>query len=666
VTALYAAAPSDSVGARELIVYSLVECAAIAAVVVGVRRYRPSAPQAWLLLAGGLTSFLIGDVIWRVNGLLDRDPFPSGGDFFYLAAYPLIAGGLGVAVMRRRPLGVDRRAWIDAALVTVIAGLLAWVYLIRPVLDDHALSGFESLVTVAYPVADLLLVAVAARFVVGSSWRALSLRLLVAGLGVTLLGDVMFALSVVDGTPSDRLVNTVLLLGIVLVGVAATDPSMRELTEDAGDPAEQSDAARVMLLAGALVVPPVVVIVQEARGEPLYLGAALTAMILVSALIAARVLHMTGSVRRAARREATLSRYAAELLAATGPDELFAAARGAAAELVGNGWAALVDGSGVEERYDADYGFSATIAVRDEPVAVLVADLSAATLRLIRDSLTTVAAQLSMALERDRLLSVERRAAEALSEQNERLRELDRMKDSFVSSVSHELRTPLTSMVGYLEILRDGEAGALTEDQEHYLGIVDRNCHRLNDLIGDILVTARLDSGHFSLERELVDLGGLTAKHIESIGATASAKGVEVMLILGDEPVWVDADAMRLGQLLDNLLSNAVKFTAPGGGVTISVARHDCMARLDVSDNGVGIPANELDRLFGRFFRASTARSVAGTGLGLSIVKSIAEAHGGTIGVRSEEGVGTTFTVELPLPVSDEPMKRDADTEVRA
>ena len=123
---------------------------------------------------------------------------------------------------------------------------------------------------------------------------------------------------------------------------------------------------------------------------------------------------------------------------------------------------------------------------------------------------------------------------------------------------------------------------------------------------------------------------------------------------------------MRPKALLANLLSNAVKFAPPGGTVTVSVARHDSMARLEVSDSGIGIPANELDRLFGRFFRASTARSVAGTGLGLSIAKSIAEAHGGTIVVRSEEGVGTTFTVELPLPVSDEPMERHADTEVRA
>jgi signal transduction histidine kinase len=244
------------------------------------------------------------------------------------------------------------------------------------------------------------------------------------------------------------------------------------------------------------------------------------------------------------------------------------------------------------------------------------------------------------------------------------LRELDRMKDSFVSSVSHELRTPLTSMVGYLEILRDGEAGELTGEQAHYLGIVDRNCHRLNDLIGDILVTARMDSGQFSLEHELLNLGELAAKHVESIRATATTKGVEMVLAVESDLAAVEGDDMRLGQLLDNLLSNAVKFTPARGTVSINIARADGMARVEVSDSGIGIPSEDLDRLFERFFRASTARAVPGTGLGLSIAKSIAEAHGGTIGVRSEVGVGTTFVVELPLAASATSSQRRPDLEV--
>jgi signal transduction histidine kinase len=666
LAALYALGPSEPVWLRELVVYPAAEAVAVVAVLVGVGRYRPSAPFAWLLIAAGLVAYLVGDVIWGVYATLDRDPFPSLADGFYLAAYPLIAAGLVVAVMRRRPLGVDRRALIDTSLVAVIAGFLAWVYLVQPVLDDPDLSQSEALVAVAYPLGDLLLLAVATRFVMGSSWNVPSLRLLVAGLGLTLIGDVMFALSVVEGSPGIRVLDTTLLVGIVTMGVAGLHPSMTALTEELGDPADRGDALRVALLAAAFVVIPVVLVVQEVRDEPLHLLAATTAMILVSGLVAARVLYITGSAGRSARREATLSRYAAELLSASGRDELFAAAQRAANELVREGQAQLVVSPGRNSE-GVGHAFTADVEVRGEHVAELVADPSPARLRHVRDSLATVATQLSLALERDRLLATEREAAETLTVQNERLRELDRMKDSFVSSVSHELRTPLTSMVGYLEILRDGEAGELNDDQQHCLEIVDRNCHRLNDLIGDILVTARVDSGQFSLERGPVNLGDIAAVHVESIRATARSKGVEVALIVNDDPPWLDADEMRLGQLLDNLLSNAVKFTPGGGTVSVTVATRGPFAHFEVADTGVGIPADELDNLFSRFFRASTARTVAGTGLGLSIAKSIAEAHGGTIAVMSEVGAGTTFIVDLPSRTDPgPPVETSPRTEVSA
>ena len=131
------------------------------------------------------------------------------------------------------------------------------------------------------------------------------------------------------------------------------------------------------------------------------------------------------------------------------------------------------------------------------------------------------------------------------------------MKDQFVSSVSHELRTPLTSMVGYLELMRDGEAGELNEDQQHFLEIVDRNCHRLNDLIDDILVTSRMDTGRFSLDRGPVDLVGLVTTQVESIRATAPVQGRRARdgRRTGSAAAAGRRDAAR--QLVDNLLSNA-------------------------------------------------------------------------------------------------------------
>jgi signal transduction histidine kinase len=488
------------------------------------------------------------------------------------------------------------------------------------------------------------------------------LRFLVLGLALTLAGDVLFALSVGDGTNGDRLLNTVLLLGVVLIGVAGLDPSMRSLTEEATAATEQTGRVRLLVLAGVCVIPPAVITFQYARGETLHLAAALTAVIIISALVAARFTVMTETVRAAARRERALRSYAAELLGATSRDELFSAAQRTAALLVDHGVVRLAVGSAAAERA-TDGAFVAPVVAGGARVADLVAEGSPATLRAVKDSLATVAAQLALALERDQLLTVEREAAEALAVQNERLRELDAMKDRFVSTVSHEVRTPLTSMVGYLEILRDGEAGALNAEQEHFLEIVDRNCRRLNDLIGDILISARLESGRVALQAKSIDLVGLAARQVESIRAAARARAVEVAFEGAGDVAVVTGDERLLGQLLDNLISNAVKFTPAGGTVTVTVEADAATVRVSVSDTGVGIPPGELASLFDRFFRASTADTVAGTGLGLSIAKSIAEAHGGTITVDSTLGVGTTFAIELPLDTRRASPAGDAATE---
>ena len=245
--------------------------------------------------------------------------------------------------------------------------------------------------------------------------------------------------------------------------------------------------------------------------------------------------------------------------------------------------------------------------------------------------------------ERERLLAQER-------EQVERLRELDRLKDVLIASVSHELRTPLTSIRGYLDLLREAEAGEFTHEQEQeFLEVVDRNARRLLRIVSDLLFVAQLDAG-LVLERSAVDLGELARESVEAARPHAEAKAIELTLEHDSAPP-VEGDRARLAQLLDNLISNALKFTRRGGRVTVRTVAADGKALLEVSDTGIGIPANDLARLFERFFRtrAASEGAIPGTGLGLSITKAIAEAHGGTIRVESREGVGTTFTVELPV-----------------
>jgi signal transduction histidine kinase/CHASE3 domain sensor protein len=229
-------------------------------------------------------------------------------------------------------------------------------------------------------------------------------------------------------------------------------------------------------------------------------------------------------------------------------------------------------------------------------------------------------------------------------------RELDRLKDEFVATVSHELRTPLTSMMGFVEMLRQGEAGALTSEQDRFLSIVQRSSERLQRLVGDLLFVARLDANGLQLQLDDVDLDDVLTEAVDSAAALARTR--EIDLVHDAEPMPpVAGDRERLGQVVGNLLSNALKFTPAGGRVVARVFPDGDRAVLEVEDTGIGIPEAEQERLFQRFFRSSTAtaQAIPGTGLGLVITKAIAEAHGGEVSVRSSPGEGACFRVELPF-----------------
>jgi signal transduction histidine kinase len=229
-------------------------------------------------------------------------------------------------------------------------------------------------------------------------------------------------------------------------------------------------------------------------------------------------------------------------------------------------------------------------------------------------------------------------------------REVARLKDEFVGLISHELRTPLSSILGYLELLRDDDEVPLSDRQLRYLGVAERNAHRLLRLVGDLLFTAQVESGTFHLDEREQYLGPILAASVESARPAATAAGISLNLDVVDD-VLINADSVRLGQACDNLISNAIKFTPSGGTVTVGLTGSTPRALITVTDTGMGIAADELDKLFSRFFRATTAtrNAVSGVGLGLVITRAIARAHGGDMGVTSEEGVGTVFSMTLPL-----------------
>jgi signal transduction histidine kinase len=239
-------------------------------------------------------------------------------------------------------------------------------------------------------------------------------------------------------------------------------------------------------------------------------------------------------------------------------------------------------------------------------------------------------------------------AHKELALKNEQLVEADRLKDEFVALISHDLRTPLTSIMGYLELVLDDHN--LSEEQRGYLSIVDRNADRLLHLVNDLLFVARLEAGQLDLHPSELDLAAVVRQSVAEAEPRAAARGVELACEAADVPA-LKADKGRMFQLLDNLVSNAIKFTPEGGDVRVSLARVNGFVRLEVADNGIGIDADEQQRLFERFFRASTAsdQQIPGTGLGLYIARAIVEAHDGSISVESVPGEGTSFRIDLPV-----------------
>ncbi len=234
------------------------------------------------------------------------------------------------------------------------------------------------------------------------------------------------------------------------------------------------------------------------------------------------------------------------------------------------------------------------------------------------------------------------------------MREIDRQKTELVSNVSHELRTPLTSISGYVEMLRDGEYGELSDDVDETLAVVERSTARLRELIENLLVLSRSEATQGTHERRPVDLRTTIRDAVAMLGPEASARSVALTADVGGSPVEVVGDRSALERVVLNLVNNAVKFTPAEGAVTVTLATRGATAVVTVTDTGIGIVADEQARVFDRFYRASNAshRGIRGTGLGLAITRSIIEDHGGAITLRSEEGEGTEveFTLRLAAP----------------
>lgn len=226
------------------------------------------------------------------------------------------------------------------------------------------------------------------------------------------------------------------------------------------------------------------------------------------------------------------------------------------------------------------------------------------------------------------------------------LKEIDRLKNDFIHTVSHDLRSPLTSVLGYMELI--GRTGPLNESQVEFFGRLQASVHHMTSLVNELLDLGRLEAG-FDTRRELVHLGNVLEYSLNVFDSQIKAKRIILAREVAEDLAPLRANPIRIRQMIDNLVGNAIKYTPSGGSVHVGISMQENQIILRVSDSGPGIPPEEQNHVFEKFFRASNRpQDVEGSGLGLAIVKSIVESHQGRVWVESKLGEGSAFIVLLP------------------
>jgi signal transduction histidine kinase len=240
--------------------------------------------------------------------------------------------------------------------------------------------------------------------------------------------------------------------------------------------------------------------------------------------------------------------------------------------------------------------------------------------------------------------------AKELEAANVRLKELDQLKSEFLSVASHQLRAPITAIRGYAANLIEGGYGEVPKTFIEPIGVIQESARLMVNSIEDYLNISRIEQGRMKFEKSDFDFADLAHKVVNELMPLAVKKGLTLNFV-GNDPIMVNADIGKIKQVISNLTDNAVKYTEKGS-VTVTAEKAEKIARVTISDTGVGIAADEIPKLFSKFTRARGANNVntTGTGLGLYVAKQLVEGNGGTVRIESDGvGKGSRFIIELPI-----------------
>lgn len=647
------------------------------AIVAAVRMWKPERRLPWYLFALGQTFFVAGDVItYNYERLFGSPlPFPSLGDLFYLSVYPCLFVGLLLLVRRRSP-GRDREGAIDSLIVAIGVGAVSWIFLMAPIARDSELDTVSKLVSIAYPLMDLMVMSAAIRLAVGTGKRPAAFYLMTCAVVALFVTDSIYSWISVHGIVYDN--TTGLLEGgwalfYLLWGAAALHPSMRELEEPSRPRELKHPRRRLYLLAGASLVAPIVELFQAIRGEPVDVPvlAVCSAVLFVLVLVRLNGLMVDVTEHRRTERQLREAETKYRTLVEGLPAVVYIAEFGAEGtwRYVSPQIEAVLGFSQEEFMSGAKFWRDRILPEdRDQALAAELQLLNGGErmrceYRILRtDGRMVWIREEAEALEDETgqpayLQGVmydvtsekhtEERLLEALDTEKEatkRLRTLHEMQNSFLQAVSHDLRTPLTSILGNALTLERGDALLGPEDRQDLVRRMAANAQKLNRLLTDLLDLDRMSRGIIEPKREEVDVRALVATVIEE----CSAEGRYVQL-LTEDPVSARVDAAQTERIVENLVINAIRYTPEGTPIWVSVEPFAAGVLLKVDDAGPGIRQDLKTAIFEPFRQGDeTIDHSPGVGIGLSLVGRFAELHGGRAWVEDREGGGSSFRVYLP------------------
>jgi PAS domain S-box-containing protein len=647
------------------------------AIVVSVGIRRPKRRLPWLLFAFGQTLFVTGDVLtYNYERFFGSPlPFPSVGDAFYLAVYPCLILGLLVLTRRRSP-GRDRESVIDATIVATGVGVVSWVMLMAPIARSSDLDTAGKLVSIAYPLMDLMVLTAAIRLAVGTGKRPISFYLMIAAIVSLFVTDGIYSWISVHGIVYDN--STGLLEGgwglfYVLWGTAALHPSMRLLDEPTEPWELKHPRRRLYLLAGASLMAPALQLLLVARREPVDVPvlAGAAAVLFVLVLVRLNGLMVDVTEHRKTERELRDAETKYRTLVEGLPAVVYLAEFGEE-----GGWRYVSPQIETFLGYSQEQFMSKSKLWRDRILPEDREEAMAAELQLLEGHdrmrceyrIRGIDGRLIWIREEAEALKDEsgnarylqgvmydvtqekegedrlRDALETEREATQRLRGVHEMQNSFLQAVSHDLRTPLTSILGNALTLEQNEETLDPKDREDLIRRTASNARKLQRLLTDLLDLDRMTRGIVEPNRASTDLTNLATEVVRDLAIDSHPVSVVTA-----EPVMAWIDATQIERVIENLVLNAVRYTPPETPIWVSVSPYLGGTLLVVDDSGPGVRDDLKTTIFEPFRQGEeTVAHAPGVGIGLALVQRFADAHGGRAWVEDRAGGGASFRVYLP------------------